>query len=73
MISTRLFPTCLLLFLVAFATLAGPPTLTAPENNVSDQPADLTLSWEAGALTNYISDGGFEGGGRNGASSCPGR
>ncbi len=45
---------------LALAAVAGPPTLIVPENNASDQPADVILTWEAGALTNYVQNGSFE-------------
>lgn len=65
MIFARRLPSFILFYILEVAALAGLPTLTMPENKATDQPADLTLSWEAGALTNYISDGGFEKGGQN--------
>lgn len=60
MIRCRFFPAFLLSCVPVFGVLAGPPTLTFPENKASDQPSDLTLTWEAGALTNYAVNGDFE-------------
>ncbi|HTH47480.1 MAG TPA: hypothetical protein VMB21_08220, partial [Candidatus Limnocylindria bacterium] len=57
---SRFFSTFLLLCVAALAASAGPPTLTSPVNNAGDQPSDLTFTWEAGSLTNYVVNGSFE-------------
>ncbi len=60
MICARFVPILILYGALVRAALAGAPTLTFPENDSRDQPGDLTLSWEAGALMNYVKNGSFE-------------
>ncbi len=63
----KLYQILQVLLLLHFAIArvqAAAPALVSPGDTATNQPAQLTLAWQAGPLTNCVADGGFEAGGQ---------